>query len=444
MTPPALRDKLRTNDTKQMKNTWEIYSKRVRSASIARRALPYVKVNDENRTQVFNFLIDRETDITDRLIYIHIPFCKNVCSFCMYTKQKNSDETLITEYFNTIIRQIQSLAGTPYIKSAPFKAIYFGGGTPTSVPVQFLVSIISELKKNFLIKDDCEITIESTISEIDSDYVSELINAGVNRISLGVQTFDNQIRKNLGRVSDREQISKVIKVIKQAGINNICIDLINNLEGQNYIKWEEDLSFLGTLPITGCSVYPLIRNESNTVYNEALEKENIYKEYNYFLKAEERLINIPGWTSFTPVQYGNSETGRGVYVSSHGQSPDLLAFGSGAGGRIGNAQYLMTTSIDKYIEGDGLFRNASSILMTIDESYTKFKKIFFLSEGLSIKIADYQELKEYFSDIISELEKNGLLLFENDSINLTRDGKFWAGNISALFADRIRQLIDKS
>jgi len=421
----------------------EIFSHRVRSASIARRSLPYVKVNDEIRSRVFDNLFSCEIFNNDRVIYIHIPFCKNVCSFCMYTKQKISDDTIINEYFNTILKQIQSIAETPYIKSAPFKAIYFGGGTPTSVPVQFLVSILSEIKKNFMLTPDCEITIESTISEIDSDYVSELIKAGVNRMSLGVQTFDNEIRKSLGRISDKAQISSAIKVVSETGINNICIDLINNLDGQDNFKWEEDLSYLKTLPITGCSVYPLIRRESKSEFNETLEKQNIYKEYNYFLKAEERLLSIPGWTSFTPVQYGNSETGRGVYVSSHGQSPDLLAFGAGAGGRIGNAQYLMTTSIDKYIEGDGSFRNTSSILMTIDDTYTKFKKIFFLSEGLSIKNTEYQYLKEYFCDIVPELKDKGLLVFENDSINLTGDGKFWAGNISALFAERIRQLIDK-
>jgi oxygen-independent coproporphyrinogen-3 oxidase len=426
-----------------MTNAWEIYDQRVRSASLARRTLPYVKVHDEDRTKVFDNLVNNETVITDRVIYIHIPFCKSVCSFCMYTKQIISDETIITKYFNTIIRQIQSLAGTPYIKSAPFKAIYFGGGTPTSVPVQFPVSIIYELKKNFLLTQDCEITVESTISEINATCLSELINAGVNRISLGVQTFDNEIRKSLGRVSDNEQISEKIKEIKEGGINNICIDLIYNLEGQDSVKWERDLSFPGTLPLTGCSVYPLITNPNNPGFNESLEKDNIFKEYHYFLQAEARLLSIPGWISFTPVQYGNSETGRGVYVSSHGQSPDLLAFGTGAGGRIGNAQYLITDDMNKYLKGDGIFRNQSSVLMTIDKAYLKFRNIFLLSECLLIKNSDYQLLEEYFFDIISDLENKGLLLFKNDAINLTESGKFWAGNISALFAARIKQLIDK-
>jgi oxygen-independent coproporphyrinogen-3 oxidase len=426
-----------------MTDVREIFGHRVRSASIARRALPYIRVHDENRRQVFDNLFKTESASSDSVIYIHIPFCKDICSFCIYTKQKISDDSLIREYFNTIIKQIQSLTGTPYIKSASFKAIYFGGGTPTFVPAKFLISIISELRKNFLLTHDCEITVESTISEINSDYLPELINAGVNRMSLGVQTFDNEIRKSLGRISDNEQISNAIKLIKEGGINNICIDLINNLEGQNSVKWEKDLSFVRTVPVTGCSVYPLITNPNNSVFNERSEKENIFKEYNYFLQAEERLLSIPLWVSFTPVQYGNSKTGRGVYVSSHGQNPDLLAFGAGAGGRIGNSQYLITADTHKYIDGDGIFQNQSSVLMTIDEAYMKFRKIFSLSEGLTIKNSEYQLLKEYFYDIISELENKGLLIYKNDSINLTREGKFWAGNISALFADRINQHINK-
>ena len=418
----------------------EIFSHRVRSASLARRKLPFIRVRDEARTQVFDGLFNTETTITDRVIYIHIPYCKNICSFCMYTKQKISDYPLLAKYFNAILSEIRSLANTPYIKSAHFKAIYFGGGTPTSVPAQFLVSVISELKKNFLLTHNCEITVESTVSEINSAYLSELIDAGVNRISFGVQTFDNEIRKNLGRISDKQQISDTIKLIKQGGINNICIDLIYNLEGQNSVKWEEDLSFLRTLAVTGCSVYPLIMNPNNPT-DKFTEKENIFKEYSYFLQAEESLLSIPLWISTTPVQYCNSETGSAVYVSSHGQNPDLLAFGAGAGGRIGNAQYLMTANTNRYSEGDGIFRNQSSGLMTIDDTFLKFRKIFNLSEGLSINNSEYQLIKDYFCEIISELENKSLLLFENDSINLTLDGKFWAGNISELFAERIKELL---
>lgn len=420
---------------------WEQFETRIRSASIAKRNLPFVKVNDDIRTVLLSRLLRQSRVNPDRVIYIHIPFCNNVCSFCIYHKQKNIDNDIVAGYCKTIINQIDALSSTIWVKSDPFKAVYFGGGTPTSVPVEYLESIINSLKNNYSLTADCEITVESTISELTPAYVMRLKNAGVNRISLGVQTFDEALRKSLGRSAGRKKIADTIGYINSVGISNVCVDLIYNLEGQDYTAWKNDLAFLKTTSVTGCSVYPLILNGRNIISNISDLKENIRKEYEYFIEADDTLEGQRGWERFTSVQFGHSIYGKAVYVISQGQSADLLAFGSGAGGRIGNIQYMQTNDTDLYIKSMGDFINDPVTLMTIDKVYLKLKEIYCLTESLTITKSAYRSLNEYFSDLFSELENRGLISIHSDSVSLTQNGRFWAGNISALFTERIRDLI---
>lgn len=216
----------------------KIFDTRIRSANIARRNLPYVKVSENDKQHMVNSLFGRATQNPNRLIYIHIPFCRHICPFCIYQKQKTDDINLISDYFDVLIRQIQTLSSTTWADSASFKAVYFGGGTPTSVPVEYLELILNELKKRYRLADDCEITIESTITDINPAMVSRLKSAGVNRISLGVQSFNSQAREKLGRRATQEQIAETVRFntdIGKTGKQFMCVD-----KGKMLMCWHLD------------------------------------------------------------------------------------------------------------------------------------------------------------------------------------------------------------
>jgi len=425
-----------------MDKPWKIFDTRIRSANIARRNLPFTRVPDEQKQKIIGSAFNQRTLNPERVIYIHVPFCNNVCPFCIYHKQKIFDQNIISAYFSSVIKQITALSLTRWVSSAPFKAVYFGGGTPTSVPVEYLESIIGGLKKNYRLTADCEITVESTITDINPAMVLRLKSAGVNRISLGVQSFNSSVREKLGRRSSREQIAETIAFIRESGIENICIDLMYNLKDQNFDIWQNDLSFLSDHPITGCSVYPLISVANRANPNEPAELENLETEFRYFSEADSRLVEINEWNRLTPVQYGHRDLGNAVYVTAQGQNADLLAFGSGAGGRINAINYLQTGNIEEFINGAGDFINDSITFMSIPEDYLKYRRIFGLSESLSMNKSDYQSLQEYFDDIILKLIHIGLIESNDNTFDLTKTGRFWAANISALFAERIRNLIN--
>ena len=309
-------------------NHFSLFENRIRSSAQARRILPFVLLPETEKYQTFHSFLNAPASTGDRVIYVHIPFCKSICPFCFYSRHKTENSETMTAYCRTLIKQIESVSSTVWAQSAPFKAIFFGGGTPTSLPVNSLTEIIATLKKNYPLTAGCEITVESTISEINPAMCAQLKNSGVNRISLGVQSFDIGIRKNLGRTSATETIFDSLNIIQENGISNICIDLIYCLEGQTPETWHRDFQYLASSPATGCSVYPLIKQTNSP---ELEQSYNLEKEYDFFLQADELLVKQPGWKRFTPVQYGHSESGKAIYVSSHGQNADLLAFGAGSG-----------------------------------------------------------------------------------------------------------------
>jgi anaerobilin synthase len=415
-----------------------LFQERIKSASMARRVLPYRPLPSAETPGLLSRLLGQEAATTDRVIYVHIPFCKSLCPFCIYSKQIAESGETMKAYSKTLVKQIQSVSATVWSQSAPFEAVFFGGGTPTALSAGQLTAIVRSIKKHYPLTPDCEITVESTISEITPELCAELKEAGVNRISLGVQSFNTEIRKSLGRKASTEDIQKALHTLKESGFSNIAIDLIYMLEGQTMETWRNDLQLLAGSPITGCSVYPLIANPGSITTKPI---ENTEHEYNYFIEADNFLPGLKGWERFTPVQYGHEKKGTAKYVTSHGQNSDLLAFGAGSGGRIQNKMYLQSNKLNDFIANGNDFVHAPMFAMQIDPLFLKLRKIFPLSEAMYLAKTDFEELRDCFGEDVSGLIASGLIEQQETHYSLTETGRFWAGNISTLFSGQIAKLI---
>src|SRR6056297_322620 len=121
---------------------WNCFDQRIRSSRKARMILPFTKIPDEEKSVHLNSLFEKEPATSERVIYVHIPFCKSLCPFCIYNKQIPESGEKVKAYSETVIKQIQSVSATVWAQSAPFKAIFIGGGTPTAIPVEQLTAII--------------------------------------------------------------------------------------------------------------------------------------------------------------------------------------------------------------------------------------------------------------------------------------------------------------
>lgn len=172
--------------------------------------------------------------------YVHIPFCKSICSFCHYFKIAKKDSKTIENYINALKKEMSAyshLLGN----NLNADSIFLGGGTPTSLKAEQLAELLNVLKESFGIRKEVETTFESSPETLDKDKLVKLREAGFNRISIGIQSFDERVAGNCSRESSPEKSSKAIEDSRNAGFNNLNIDLMYGLPGQSLDSWKKTL-----------------------------------------------------------------------------------------------------------------------------------------------------------------------------------------------------------
>ncbi len=172
-------------------------------------------------------------------IYVHIPFCQSKCPYCdFYSVEKDDD--LINEFSDALLTEIQIHAKTKW-KDRVYNTIYFGGGTPTLVSSETIKAVIKNLRTTFNISPRSEITIEANPETVSDDLLARVKAAGVNRVSVGVQSFDDGVLKTLGRIHDSAKASAAIDSAFKAGFERVSVDLIFGVPGQTIDSWRDTL-----------------------------------------------------------------------------------------------------------------------------------------------------------------------------------------------------------
>lgn len=192
------------------------------------------------------------TKITPQLsptsAYIHLPFCRKRCHYCDFPivalgsspTQTNDDDPRVSNYIQLLCREI--IATKPGHKtSPPLETVFFGGGTPSLVPPRFVSSILDTLRDKFGLSLDAEISMEMDPGTFDARKMEELMDLGVNRVSLGVQAFQEELLKSCGRAHGLKEVYEAIEIVKLCGVENWSLDLISSLPHQTPQMWEESL-----------------------------------------------------------------------------------------------------------------------------------------------------------------------------------------------------------
>ena len=192
-------------------------------------------------------------------IYMHIPFCKRKCNYCAFVSFTNI-ETFEEQYVDALCEEINS-----FKEQKTIKTIYFGGGTPNLLSIKSVEKIFSTISESFAIEQDAEITMEFNPKLSDINYFKEIKNIGINRISLGVQSFQEDILKTLNRIHTKQEALLTIDNIQKAGFTNFSIDLMYGIFGQNIRMLKNDLEIIKTLSIPHISTYGL-KIEKNTPF----------------------------------------------------------------------------------------------------------------------------------------------------------------------------------
>ena len=275
--------------------------------------------------------------------YIHIPFCDTICSYCDFCKFIRNDEW-INKYLNALEKEIN----TKY-KGEILNTIYIGGGTPSCLNLEQLIklfNIIKVLNRN----KEYEFTFECNIENITKDKLKLLYDNGVNRLSIGIQTFNEKYLTFLNRNHTKQEIIEKINLAKEIGFKNINIDLIYGLNNQTLEELNEDIEEFLKLDITHISTYSLIIEPNTKIYinnYNNIDEDIDFEMYKLICnKLKDNGYNHYEISNFSKVGYESKHN------LTYWNNNEYYGFGLGASGYIDNIRYENTRSFNKYLSGE--------------------------------------------------------------------------------------------
>ena len=290
------------------------------------------------------------TDV-DALAYLHIPFCANHCVFCGFYRNawKDSQSSVYTD------KIIEEMAAEAEVRTGEGKirAVYFGGGTPTALLTEDLVRLIRACYQYLPLAEDCEFTIEGRMSHFDLEKAQACIEAGANRISIGVQTFNTAIRRRLGRKhSGDEAFEYLAKLCELDAV--IVADLMFGLPNQTDEVWQNDIARATELPLSGLDTYAFNLYPMLPI-NRMIEKGAFPTPPGFDIQADQYAYTVEtllekGWEQVSNSHFaypGHGERNR--YNTLIKSDIPCLAFGSGAGGNFGGFSYQVQGDLESYL-----------------------------------------------------------------------------------------------
>lgn len=376
-------------------------------------------------------------------IYIHIPFCKKKCFYCDFVSYENK-ENLIQEYIDTVCLEI--LQNAEILSEYNISTIYFGGGTPSLIKVEYIEKILNTLK--LFVTDEKEIkeiTIEINPNSASLDKLEKYYNLGINRLSIGLQSTHDKILRNIGRLHTFNDFKEVLKNANAVGFKNISVDLIYPLPGLNLSGFRETLNSMIKLKdefnIKHISVYNLEVHENTrldfllkegfvSLCNEDEEykmREELNKRLqdNGFVKYEISNYAYPGFESKHNLCYWNQEK--------------YIGFGVNASSFFNLKRYRNTSNIDKYIDG---IKNNKNIVVETEEldKLSLMKEYIILKLRLSkgIEISEFKQkfgtdIFDIFNTEFNSLKKDNLVNITSKNISLTNRGEEVANIVWEMF-----------
>jgi len=382
-------------------------------------------------------------------LYISVPFCRTKCSYCNFASDVFSG-AVFGNYVNRLCVEIEQAGQTARqmggLLEGAVDSIYFGGGTPTLLGAAQLERIFVTIGQNFELEQNAEITVECAPGTLSDEVVQVLVRCGVNRVSLGVQSFVDQEAASVGRLHKCSTVIDDVARLRSAGISNLNIDLIAGLPHQTCESWEESLRELISLAVPHASIYMLEVDEDSRLGREVLAGGQRYHAHfvpdedltaDLYEIACERLDSAgicqyeisnfarPGFGSRHNLKYWTRQPYLGFGVDAHSMLPSA--------DRTNGVRFSNPDSLEKYIGAGDKIRTAIFTGGALQEA-------FFLGLRLNCGV-DLRRLAQEFgqepvaayNESIAELTSAGLLEKEDGTIRLTSRGRLLSNEVFQQF-----------
>lgn len=371
-------------------------------------------------------------------IYIHIPFCETRCHYCNFaTGGYESD--LARRYVEALRAEIQHVEVKPEMQTVD--SIYFGGGTPTTLTVEQLGGLIELCKTKFDVSPDAEITSEANPGTISQAFLEGLRAAGINRLSFGVQSFDDGELQMIGRLHSAEDARQAVRLARAAEFENVSIDLIAGLPEQKMETWRRNLAEAFALEPDHLSVYLLelykdapLLHRINRGELRAIDDELTVEMY-FALKDEAEAHGFD--------HYEISNWARPGFESRHNlkywTGAPYWAFGVSAAGYDGARRWSNTRNIHEYLSKIETGESAVAESEELDENTRQSENLFLrlrLKEGVNLR--DHEQrfgvrVTERYAEELARLGEAGLIELNNDTLTISRAGTVLANEVFEAF-----------
>ena len=362
----------------------------------------------------------------DSALYIHIPFCDHKCIYCDFYSIITEDNIL--PYLNSLKKEIKYYSEF-YSSDRIYTSIYFGGGTPSLMKPEYIFEITSTIKKSYNVSDYAEITLETNPGTVDKHKLKSFYEIGINRISIGIQSFNENELKFLTRIHDKDTAIKTVHITKEIGFENISIDLIFNLPGQTKERWQSNLNIAVQLPITHISAYSLILERGTILNKMVIDGKVKIQDDDYDADLYEICLDFLEENNFKQYEVSNfAKPGfECVHNNAYWKYRDYLSFGTSSHSFMNGKRWWNYSSLKRYISEIGKNNHAVANFEFINEKQMleEYVMLALRSSGLNKK-----EFRNIFgdnwlkanNDYLNKLMYKNFILMDANHIRLTKSG----------------------
>ena len=359
-------------------------------------------------------------------IYIHIPFCVSKCKYCDFLSMP-MEEYAHEKYIKALCKEIEFFANE-YREKYIVKSVFFGGGTPSVLKCEFMKEIFDVLYSNFQFQQACEITVECNPGTVDSNKLMFYKRNGVNRLSFGLQSVNNDELMALGRIHSYGDFLSSYEMAVKAGFNNINVDLMSALPGQTVDSWKKTLKEIIRFKPAHISAYSLILEEGTPLYDMVnsgqinnLPVEDTERE---IYRLTDEILTKYGYHRYEISNYSHNGM-ECEHNKIYWTGGEYAGFGLGAASLIGRKRYTNTRSFESYLENPLCDKEEETIL-TEQDSMAEFMYLGLrMMEGVSpseFRIRFGRHITNVYGEVLRKYTEGGFIEYCDERIRLTEKG----------------------
>ena len=368
--------------------------------------------------------------------YIHIPFCKTKCTYCGFF-QNGASQSIEDNYIDGLIGELKLASESPRLKDGLIHAVFIGGGTPTSLSPANSERLLKAIKEYLPLSNDYELTLEGRIHDLIPENLEVWMNNGVNRMSIGIQSFNTEVRQMVGRLDTKETVLERLAALKAYGQCSVVIDLIYGLPGQTMEVWEQDLADLVSSGVDGADLYQLNVFDGSDLNRDiasgkvppaattAMQGDMFEFGRTYLDARAYRRLSAAHWSA------NNRE--RSLYNILAKAGVPMFPFGSGAGGNVDGYGMMLHRALKPY--EDMVSRGEKPFMALMKQSDLQpfvNQVVSQLEQGylnINTLVAMDSRLDE-LNWLYKLWEERGLVSYNGLLYKLTSAGEFWTVNIT--------------